>query len=164
MSRLSEIIHKYFLNGPDVSLLEEKRRLLREEVAAWEKDFESMHGAFSQGGIVTWEQLATYRISTPDKPVGYPTGKNCLSFRLPDLEGRMIFYTVCVAPEGEVGCFGWHHHPKTNETNIQLEGTAEHDGKPHPPFSVTVFPAGTPHDYILQPGGSLITVFEKVTE
>ena len=125
---------------------------------------ESMEKCFSEGGPITWEQLLTYEVSTAENPIGYPTGKNCISFRLQDIGGKMVFFTTCVAPPGEEGSFGWHWHPKTSETNTQLTGTAKHGGKKLPPFSVSVFAPGTPHDYILPPNGSLITVFEKVLE
>lgn len=123
-----------------------------------------MELSFSKGGPVTWEQLGSYEISTPEKPIGYPTGVNCISYRLPDVGNLRVFYTKCVAPKGERGSFGWHWHPKSRETNIQLEETGKHNGTPLPPFSVTKFEPGTKHDYILPPGGSLITLFEKVVK
>ena len=123
-----------------------------------------MEMSFTKGGPVTWEQLRSYEISTPERPIGYPTGHNCMSFRLPDIGDSMVFYTKCVAPEGEFGSFGWHWHPKSRETNIQLEFTGEHHGKKLPPFSVTTFDPGTHHDYILPPGGSLITLFDKLVK
>jgi quercetin dioxygenase-like cupin family protein len=162
MRKLKDTIKKYFLAIPNHKDLAEKRKKLVEEVRAWEQDFSVVHNSFANGGVVTWAQMASYQVSMPNRPIGYPTGKNCLTFRLPDHDKAMVFYTVCVAPKGEKGSFGWHKHPKCSETNIQLEGTAEHNGEVLPPFSVTVFPAGTEHDYILKPGGSLLTIFEKV--
>ena len=126
------------------------------------EQIESMEANFTKGGPLTWEQLQTYQISTADKPIGYPTGKHCMSYRLPDQDGKMMFLTLCVAPEGEKGAFGWHWHPKAKETNIQLLKNTEHHCRPLPPFSVTVFAPGDPHDYIVESGGGRITFFEKV--
>ena len=123
---------------------------------------EAMETNFTKGGPITWEQLSTYQISTPEAPVGYPTGKHCMSYRLADMDGKMVFLTICVAPEGEVGSFGWHWHPKARETTTQLMKNAKHNGKKLPPFSVTTFEPGDPHDYIIDPGGALLTVFEKI--
>lgn len=125
---------------------------------------EEMERAFSQGGPITWEQLATYEVSTSERPIPYPTGKNCMSYRLPNQGPKMVFYTVCVAAPGEMGSFGWHWHPKTRETNTQLVGEAIHDNMALPPFSVSTFAPGTRHDYHLPPLGSLLTVFEKVLD
>ena len=148
-------LKRRFSNEPDLAEIHAQYAPL---VAA----VEEMESAFSQGGPITWEQLATYEVSTADKPIGYPTGKHCVSYRLPDQDGKMVFYTVCVAPPGEMGAFGWHWHPKTREVNTQLVGIAEHGGKYLPPFSVTSFAPGTRHDYHLPPMGSLLTCFEKI--
>ena len=61
---------------------------------------DEMELSFSRGGPVTWEQLGTYEISTAERPIGYPTGKHCMSYRLADQNGNRVFYTVCVAPAG----------------------------------------------------------------
>jgi len=148
-------LKRRFSNDPDLDAI-------RAQYAGLTAAIEEMESAFSFGGSITWEQLATYKFSTSDCPIGYPTGKHCVSYRLPDQEGKMVFYTVCVAPPGEMGAFGWHWHPKTRETNTQLVGTAKHNGQGQPPFSVTTFGPGARHDYHLPPNGSLITVFEKV--
>lgn len=157
MIQLIQHLKKIVNHEPELDRVKAKYERIYEQVEAMERNF-------AKGGAITWEQISTYQISTDEQPIGYPTGFNCMSYRLPDQDGKMMFYTICVAPPGEKGSFGWHWHPKTKETNIQLVGTATHNASELPPFSVTIFKAGTRHDYILPPGGSLITIFEKLSE
>jgi len=147
-------LKKLFSMGPDLSKIQEQYK----EIYA---TIEEMELSFSKGGAITWEQLGTYEISTGERSIPYPTGKDCMSYRLPDQDGKRVFYTVCVSNAGQYGQFGWHWHPKSKEINIQLVGIAKHNGELLAPFSVTVFEPGTKHDYILPSGGALITYFEK---
>lgn len=151
------LLTNLFRPDPSIAKLQEKIEKIKAVV-------DEMELSFSKGGPVTWDQIGQYAISSPEKPIPYPTGNNCISYRLPDQDGKRVFYTVCVAPEGEFGSFGWHWHPKSREINTQLVGTAKHNGVEYPPFSITTFEPGTKHDYILPPGGSLLTHFEKIIE
>lgn len=160
MSRFSEMIAQYFTASIDASRLEEKRRQLEQEVDAWEKGHEKMHKSFSYGGIITYEQLDSYKVSTKEKPIGYPTGKNCITFRLPNIGSVILMYTVCVAPKGERGRFGLHGHDCI-ENNLQLEGNGECKGVICPPFTMVVFDPFEDHDYLLDPGASCLTAFKK---
>lgn len=141
--------------------LAKKTTRLFAQINALEAGLQQMHREFSVGGTITWEQLQEYKVATAENPIGYPTGKNCLSFRLPDVNGAMVFRTVCIAPPGETGSFGWHGHPSSYEMNVQIHGEGRHNGEDLPPYSVTLFPPGMKHDYELPPGGSLLTFFTR---
>ena len=121
-----------------------------------------LRDAFRNGGPITWEALGTYEVSTDTRVIGYPTGENCMSYRMPDVEGLRVFHTVCVAEPGMHGRFGWHFHPDANERNVQLTSTAICDGKEVGPYGYTEFEPYEEHDYILPPGASLITYFKRV--
>lgn len=147
---------------PEEANVREKYKDVFQRLEDLEGEAAAMRQTFTKGGVITKEQLASYAISTPDNPIGYPTGLNCLTYRLPDYNGNMMFYTVCVAPAGEFGCFGKHRHLRLRETNIQLTGEGECLGNAVGTFGILVFEPGTPHDYIMCSSSSLLTMFEEV--
>lgn len=151
-----------FNNTPDVDAIRAKYAEIYKSVQEMEGEALRMRQTFADGGDITWEQLSGYEIATEEKPIGYPTGKNCVSYRLPGINNCLVFRTVCVAPNGQFGRFGWHWHPETRETNIQLDGYGIRNNTRLHPYAITVFEPDEPHDYTLSSGGSLITVFERV--
>lgn len=143
---------------------------LRKQYDALMKNVSSAEGAiaameiqFREGGIINFADMQQYEISTEEKPMPYPTGKYCLTYRLPaEKEDELLFYVKSVAPEGEMASYGIHKHMDCDETVLQLTGKGKSNGKEIGQFGVIHVPAGEWHDYFLDPGASLLVPFKRV--
>lgn len=152
-------------------LLVSKTVISKEAEAAYKKGIKAvkesnkiladMRQSFSFGGEITFEQLATYEVSTAEKPIPYATGINCVVYRLPSEENKLCFYCLFIPKKNQPARYGWHLHPDCTEQVIQLTGTASSLGNSLPPFSVSTFKAGVSHDYIMEEPGSILVTFTK---
>jgi hypothetical protein len=118
---------------------------------------------FIHGGGISYDDFLRYEISTPDNPKPYSIGAYITIYRLPSSEpDTLLFDTIFNPPLGKEARLGWHYHKDMTEEVIQLEGTAEHDGKPLPPYSISVFQPGERHDYVMKEKGRCFVRFTKV--
>lgn len=128
----------------------------------------NIRNTFIRGGVINFEQMNKYEISTAEDPKPYAIGRYCTAYRLdPSIffetsEEVIIFYSVFTPQEGQVSKFAWHTHEDCDEITTQLSGTAISMGKTLPPFSISKFKAGEKHDYIMNEMGTAITKFTKI--
>jgi hypothetical protein len=123
----------------------------------------TMQQSFTDGGSISFSDLGSYTISTENAPMPFPTGRNCVAYRIPDTpSGQIRFYCIFEPMPNDPAQYGWHNHPDCEEEVIQLTGTAEAFNKKIPPFSKSIFRVGQYHDYIMrEPGTILVTFTEK---
>ena len=141
---------------------EERVQCIMRDLEGFRNDLSNMRTAFQDGGSIDVEKLQSFRISTPEEKIPYPTGKNVVTYRLPDCMGAMVFRNVCVAVPGEIGSFGWHVHPDGNESVYHLTGGGKTGKRDLAPFSFSHFPAGKLHNYDMDPGAEILVIIEPV--
>mgnify|MGYP000657506588 CR=1 FL=1 len=122
-----------------------------------------IQASFRNGGTITFDQLNTYLVSTPETPIKYETGKHCFAYRIESSDPDVIkFYCTFEPPEGEMAEYGLHQHPDATEECLQLEGIGECNGNSLPPFSKTVVPAGDWHNYKMKTWGAILVTFTRI--
>lgn len=116
-----------------------------------------MQTRFSDGGIISFSDMEEFELFKL-----YPTGKNCMAYRIPAEEGRLNFIGIMSPIDGEDAKYGFHAHDDCDETCYQVTGTAHTRGNKKPPGSKTTFPAGEWHDYIMKESGVMYVTFKKI--
>lgn len=124
---------------------------------------ESMRESFTKGGSISFDDLASYLVSTPETPIRYETGQHCFAYRLscedPD---RLLFYCEFEPKPGEPAAYGWHNHPDCAEEVLQLTGRAIVNGSRVDRFATTRFFAGQFHDYKMKMPGAILVTFIRI--
>lgn len=123
---------------------------------------EAMRQSFTLGGSITFDDLATYLVSTPETPIRYETGQHCFVYRLPCEDPDRILFCCEFEPKpGEPAAYGWHNHPDCAEEVLQLTGEAIVNGKAVNRFATTNFVAGEFHDYKMRMPGAILVTFTR---
>jgi hypothetical protein len=55
----------------------------------------AMQHSFEDGGVINFEDMLEFELSTGEKPIPYPTGRNCIAYRVPAPEGKFILLALC---------------------------------------------------------------------
>jgi hypothetical protein len=164
---LRDVLWGSFL--PDQKLITEYQRakkILSEANAV----IVAMQHSFEDGGVINFDEMLEFEISTGDNPIPYPTGRNCVAYRLPAPEGEIHFIGVMSPSNGEIAEYGFHRHDDCVETCIQIVGTAHTkkakgvEARVARPFCTTVFQPGEIHDYTALEYGINYVIFRKVTD
>jgi hypothetical protein len=130
----------------------------------------AMQHSFEDGGVINFEDMLEFEVSTGEKPIPYPTGRNCIAYRVPAPEGEIHFIGVMSPSNGEIAEYGFHRHDDCVETCIQIVGTAHtksrKGGRLKLPdlFVLPYFSLGKFHDYTALEYGINYVIFRKVTD
>jgi len=126
---------------------------------------ESMRQSFTEGGSITFDELASYIVSTPETPMRYETGEGCFIYRMPcDDPDQLVFYCEFEPKPGKPAAYGWHNHPDCIEETIQIKGKGYVNGVVVERFATMRFQPGQFHDYKMKAPGSIFVTFTRVKQ
>lgn len=157
-------LREFFLKnyGPTDEILEAYKEASKNLKIA-NSTIKEMRTSFSDGGIISFEQMSEFEVSTAGRPVPYPTGNNCIVYLVYKSADELHFYCFFKPKPNEPAQYGTHAHNDCTEWTLQLEGTAMSRGEKKPPFSTTFFKPMEYHDYIMAQPGTIYVVFRKIT-